>query len=425
MNILLLGSGGREHALAWKISQSPYLTNLFIAPGNPGTSRLGKNIPVSPNDFNSIREVVYNHQIDMVVVGPEDPLVNGIHDFFKSDPRLAVIPVIGPARDAAQLEGSKDYAKRFMKKYRVPTAEYRTFDLESIDDGITFLKNLRPPYVLKADGLAAGKGVIICPALDDAIREFRDMLQNSRFGRASKKVVVEEFLKGIEVSMFVLTDGLSYMILPEAKDYKKIGEGDRGPNTGGMGSVSPVPFANKIFLDKVESQIIRPTVDGLREEGIDYRGFIFFGLMNVGGDPFMIEYNCRMGDPEAESVLPRIKNDLVRLFTAVANQQLETETIETDPRYTATVMLVSKGYPDKYEKGKVIHNEEAVTGSLVFHSGTSIQPGSGQLITAGGRVMAVTSFGNTLKEALDQSYRNAEKISFEGRYFRRDIGFDL
>jgi len=425
MNILLLGSGGREHALAWKLSQSPNLKKLFIAPGNAGTSRLGTNIPVSPNDFKSIREVVISNRINMVVVGPEDPLVNGINDFFSSDTQLSSIPVIGPMRDAAQLEGSKDFAKHFMKKYGIPTAGYRTFDPDSIDNGISFLHKLHPPYVLKADGLAAGKGVIICLTLDEAIKEFRDMLLNSRFGKASQKVIVEEFLKGIEVSLFVLTDGLSYKILPEAKDYKKIGEGDTGPNTGGMGAVSPVPFVDKVFLNKVESQIIRPTVEGLRQEGIDYRGFIFFGLMNVGGNPFMIEYNCRMGDPEAESVLPRIKNDLVRLFIAVSQQQLESEIIEIDPRFTVTIMLASKGYPDQYKKGKEIHNEDTVSGSLVFHSGTSILPGSGQLITAGGRVMAITSFGNTLKEASDRSYGNAEKIGFEGKYFRRDIGFDL
>jgi len=425
MNILLLGSGGSEHALAWKLSQSPNLKNLYIAPGNAGTASLGKNIPVSLNDFKGIREIVCSNQVNMVVVGPEDPLVNGIYDFFMADPQLSEISLIGPVRNAAQLEGSKDFAKHFMKKYGIPTADFRTFDLESIDDGIEFLQQLHPPYVLKADGLAAGKGVIICSTLEEAIREFSDMLHNSKFGKASQKVVIEEFLTGIEVSMFILTDGLSYKLLPEAKDYKKIGEGDSGPNTGGMGSVSPVPFADKAFVDKAESRIIRPTMAGLREEKIDYRGFIFFGLMNVGGDPFMIEYNCRMGDPEAESILPRITSDLVGLFTAVAGRKLEAENLDIDPRFTATVMLVSKGYPDKYEKGKIIHYREAVTDSLVFHSGTSIQPGSGQLITAGGRVIAVTSFGNTLKEALDQSYHNAEKINFDGRYFRRDIGFDL
>jgi len=425
MNILLLGSGGREHALAWKLSQSPNLDSLFIAPGNAGTLRLGKNISVSPNDFPAIRDVVLNHQINMVVVGPEDPLVNGIHDFFRSDPKLMAIPVIGPARDAAQLEGSKDFAKHFMKKYGIPTAEYQTFTRESIEEGITFLKRLPPPYVLKADGLAGGKGVIISPTLDEAIHEFRNMLQHSKFGKASEKVVIEEFLTGTEISIFILTDGLSYKILPEAKDYKKVGEGDCGPNTGGMGSVSPVPFSNTAFKNKVESQIIKPTLKGLRDEGIGYKGFIFFGLMNVGGDPFMIEYNCRMGDPEAESTIPRIKNDLIKLFTAVGNQKLEAETIIIDPRFAATIMLVSKGYPDHYEKGKTIHNEERVTGSMVFHSGTAIHPESGQLITSGGRVLAITSFGNTLKEALNQSYQNAEKISFEGKYFRRDIGFDL
>ncbi len=425
MNILLLGSGGREHALAWKLSQSKNLDALFIAPGNAGTSRLGKNIPISPNDFPGIRTLVLEHNINMVIVGPEDPLVNGIHDFFRNDPDLMKVPVIGPLRAAAQLEGSKNFAKHFMKKYAIPTADYQTFDCGSVEDGIAFLKNLQPPYVLKADGLAAGKGVIICPTLDEAIREFCDMLRNSKFGKASQKVVIEEFLSGTEISVFIITDGISYKILPEAKDYKKIWEGDRGPNTGGMGSVSPVPFADNIFFDKVESRIIKPTIEGLRKEGIEYSGFIFFGLMNVGGDPYMIEYNCRMGDPEAESILPRIRNDLVDLLTAVGYRKLENESIDIDPRFTATVMMVSKGYPDHYEKGKIIHNEEMVTGSMVFHSGTAFHPENGQLITAGGRVLAITSFGNTLNEALNQSYQNAEMICFEGKYIRRDIGSDL
>jgi phosphoribosylamine--glycine ligase len=425
MNILLLGSGGREHAIAWKLTRSPVLGKLFIAPGNAGTMKLGKNIPVSPTNFPAIRQLVMDHNIDMVVVGPEDPLVRGIRDYFLADPLIRKIPVIGPGREASQLEGSKDFAKLFMKKYGIPTAEYRTFDLTSFQEGIAFLENLPPPYVLKADGLAAGKGVVICLHLAEAIREFTEMLQGSKFGEASRRVIIEEFLTGIELSAFVLTDGLTYKILPEAKDYKRIGEGDTGPNTGGMGSVSPVPFATGEFMKKVEERIIRPTMDGLLMEGIDYRGFIFFGLINRGGDPFVIEYNCRMGDPEAESVLPRLQNDLVSLFLAVANQTLEVENIKTDPQFTATVMLVSGGYPDQYEKGKVIRNEDLVTGSLVFHAGTSPGPAEGQTLTAGGRVIAVTSFGKTMKEALDQSYANAEKITFGGKYFRRDIGFDL
>jgi len=425
MNILLLGSGGREHALAWKLAQSPLLKKLLITPGNAGTSRLGTNFPVSPNDFQAIRQLVLDHSVDMVVVGPEDPLVNGIHDFFRADPLLTRIPVIGPEKRAAQLEGSKDFAKQFMTKYGIPTAAYQTFDKETLKDGLAYLQWLNPPFVLKADGLAAGKGVVICPSLKIATEEFTVMIRDSKFGQASQKVVIEEFLHGIELSAFVLTDGLTYKILPEAKDYKKIGEGDTGPNTGGMGSISPVPFADRRFMGKVESRVIIPTLEGLKAEGIEYRGFIFFGLMNSGGDPYVIEYNCRMGDPEAESVLPRIGNDLIGLFRAVARQTLSSETIRVDPRSTATIMLVSKGYPESYEKGKVISGEESIADSFVFHSGTAIQKETGRVVSSGGRVMALTSFGNNMKDALDQSLRNAEKITFEGKYYRRDIGFDL
>ncbi|MEI6456292.1 MAG: phosphoribosylamine--glycine ligase, partial [bacterium] len=408
MNILLLGSGGREHAIAWKLSRSPMLGNLFIAPGNAGTMKLGKNIPVSPNDFPAIRQLVLENKIDMVVVGPEDPLVRGIRDYFLADPLICSIPVIGPGKEASQLEGSKDFAKQFMKKYGIPTAEYRTFDLSTFHEGITFLEQLPPPYVLKADGLAAGKGVVICHHLVEAINEFTEMLQGSKFGEASSRVVVEEFLTGIELSAFVLTDGMTYKILPEAKDYKKIGEGDTGPNTGGMGSVSPVPFATGDFMQKVEERIIRPTMDGLIREGIDYRGFIFFGLMNRGGDPFVIEYNCRMGDPEAESVLPRLQNDLITLFQAVAGQTLETQKIDTDPRFTATVMLVSGGYPGHYEKGKVILNEDLVNGSLSLRSTNTVTitvlPLPVPVITGPTSLCAGAGYANYLTEAGNSGY---------------------
>lgn len=425
MNILLLGSGGREHALAWKLSQSSLLTKLFIAPGNAGTSRMGSNLDISPLDFQAIRQAVIKHHIDMLIVGPEDPLVNGITDFFKADPELYSIPVIGPGREGAKLEGSKDFAKQFMLKYKIPTAAYRTFDIETLDDGIKFLKTLHAPYVLKADGLAAGKGVIICQSLEEAQSELSSILREARFGDASSKVIIEEFLQGIEVSMFVLTDGISYKILPEAKDYKRIGEGDTGPNTGGMGSVSPVSFVDGIFRDKVEDKIIRPTLYGLKSEGIPYQGFIFFGLMNVAGEPYVIEYNCRLGDPETESILPRIKNDLAALFLSAANGRLEDETISTDPRYVASVMLVSKGYPGTYEKGYPISGEELAGESLIFHAGTVSHENSDIPVTNGGRVMSVTSYGNTMQEAIERSVRNAEIINFEGKTFRNDIGFDL
>ena len=425
MNILLLGSGGREHALAWKLVQSPLLANLYIAPGNAGTAREGINLPVSVNDFGAIKAAVLNHHVNMVVVGPEDPLVNGIHDFFLADPEIRHIPVIGPVKQAAMLEGSKDFAKQFMIRHGIPTARYQTFNRSTTNQGLLFLNSLSAPYVLKADGLAAGKGVIICKTLDDATREFTGMLNDSRFGAASEKVVIEEFLSGIELSVFVLTDGKNYKVLPEAKDYKKIGEGDTGPNTGGMGSVSPVAFADAMFMDKVEQQVIRPTMKGLNAEGIDYRGFIFFGLIKVGEDPYVIEYNCRLGDPETESVIPRLQNDLVKLFKSVAAQSLDTETISVDPQFTTTVMLVSKSYPDAYEKGKSITGEETVKDSLIFHAGTKLNPGSQESVSNGGRVIAVTSYGKTMKEALAKSYQNAARIQFEGKHYRTDIGFDL
>ncbi|MEI8006596.1 MAG: phosphoribosylamine--glycine ligase [Bacteroidota bacterium] len=423
MQILLLGSGGREHVLAWKITQSPLLKKLFIAPGNAGTSACGENVPLNVNDFDGIRKFVLDKGINMLVVGPEDPLVKGIHDFFLADPLLNKIPVIGPLANAAALEGSKDFAKQFMIRHGIPTAAYKTFDATNLEEGYAFIRSLQPPYVLKADGLAAGKGVVICPDESSALNEFTAMVRDSKFGHASEKVVVEEFLSGIECSAFVITDGSSYLVLPEAKDYKKIGEGDSGPNTGGMGSVSPVPFADREFLRKVEDRVIRPTVTGLIKDSLDYSGFIFFGLMKVKGGPYVIEYNCRLGDPETESIVPRIKNDLVELFTAVAERKLGGKQIITDPRTCATVMLVSKGYPESYEKGKSISGEDKVDGSMVFHAGTSRK--EGEVLTNGGRVIAVTSLGASMEEALTTSYRNVEKIQFEGKYFRRDIGFDL
>ena len=425
MNILLLGSGGREHALAWKLVQSPLLTKLFISPGNAGTAKIGVNLPISVNDFEGIKLAVLTHCIDIVVAGPEDPLVNGLHDFFLADEDLRKIPVIGPVKQAAMLEGSKDFAKQFMNRHGIPTARHQTFELASIGQGVDFLRTLKPPYVLKADGLAAGKGVVICKTLEEAVAELSVLLQGSKFGEASNKVVIEEFLTGVELSVFILTDGKSYKLLPEAKDYKKIGEGDTGPNTGGMGSVSPVPFADSPFMDKIIRQVIEPTMNGLVAEGIEYKGFIFFGLIKVGDDPYMIEYNCRLGDPETESVIPRMRNDLVQLFLAVANQSLHAEEILVVPQATATVMLVSKGYPGEYEKGKEIVGEGDISDSLVFHAGTSINHQTGKNISNGGRVIAITSMGNSMKEALLKSYKNAEKISFDGKNFRHDIGFDL
>ncbi len=423
MNILLLGAGGREHALAWKLAQSPLLTNLYIAPGNAGTSAKGTNLKMAVNDFEAIRKACLDLAIRMVIVGPEDPLVEGIHDFFLNDPKLAEIPLIGPSRRAAMLEGSKDFAKRFLQKHNIPTAAYQTFTPETFADGIEFLKTMKPPYVLKADGLAAGKGVVICHTEEEAATELTAMLKDAKFGEASGKVVIEEFLSGIELSAFIITDGKSYQIFPEAKDYKKIGIGDTGPNTGGMGSVSPVPFAQGEFLQRVEEQVIRPTLEGLNAEGIEYKGFIFFGLMNVDGIPYVIEYNCRLGDPETESVLPRIKSDFVELCRAVADRTLDRMKIELDPRYAATIMLVSDGYPGAYEKGKEITGLDHVSESIIFHSGTKVD--GDRIVTNGGRVLAVTSFGESMQEALQKSYENAERIQFEGKYYRKDIGFDL
>jgi phosphoribosylamine--glycine ligase len=423
MNLLLLGSGGREHAFAWKLSQSKKLTKLFIAPGNAGTALCGTNVQMSATDFSAIRNFVLSHQINMVVVGPEDPLVKGVHDFFLADELLKNIPVIGPPKMGAQLEGSKDFSKQFMIRHGIPTAAYETFTKETLNEGYAFLEKLSPPFVLKADGLAAGKGVVIPQTLNEAKAELKSMLADAKFGAASSKVVIEEFLKGIELSVFVLTDGLSYKILPAAKDYKRIGDGDTGLNTGGMGAVSPVPFADENFIKRVEERVIIPTIEGLKKDGIPYTGFIFIGLMNDNGNPKVIEYNVRMGDPETEVVLPRIKSDLLETFIAVAEKKLSQFNFELDSRTATTVMMVAGGYPGDYEKGKLISGLENVKDAIAFHAGTKNE--NGNVVTNGGRIIAFTALGDSISEAIKKSYAAASEVKFEGCYFRKDIGQDL
>lgn len=422
MKVLLLGSGGREHALAWKINQSERLTKLYVAPGNAGTAEIAENVNIKVTDFEALATFVEHNAIDMLVVGPEDPLVEGIRDYFEADARFARLMIVGPGKAGAILEGSKDFAKEFMFRHHIPTAGYLTVTKDNLEKGFAFLETLKPPYVLKADGLAAGKGVLILDNLEEAKRELELML-GGKFGKAGNQVVIEEYLKGIELSVFALTDGRSYKILGSAKDYKRIGEGDMGLNTGGMGAVSPVPFANEEFNRKVEERVVRPTIEGLQKDGINYKGFVFFGLMNVGGDPYVIEYNVRMGDPETEVVMPRLKTDILSLFEAMAKGELEQAAFELDDRFCTTVMLVSQGYPGDYEKGKEITGVPDVKGSIVFHAGTKLA--DGKVVTNGGRVIAVSSFGKTMREALAQSYENVAKIHFDGMNFRRDIGFDL
>ena len=423
MNVLILGSGGREHAFAIKLLESDKINQLFVAPGNAGTDKIATNININPTDFEAVKKIVVENDIKMVVVGPEAPLVEGVHDFFLADKKLRNIPVIGPKKDGALLEGSKDFSKQFMQKHGVPTAKYQSFTSENLEEGFVFLETLEPPFVLKADGLAAGKGVLILNSLVEAKAELKEMVSNKKFGEASSTVVIEEFLKGIELSVFVLTDGKSYKILPSAKDYKRIGEGDAGLNTGGMGAISPVPFADQAFLDKVEELVVKPTINGLQKDGIDYRGFIFIGLMNDNGNPSVVEYNVRMGDPETEAVLPRIESDLFDLFDGVANQNLNEKSFSVTNKTATTVMLVSGGYPEAYEKNKEITGFDAVKDSIVFHAGTTLK--DNKVVTNGGRVMAVTSFGNTIEEALEKSYKSIDKIHFDKMNYRKDIGFDL
>ncbi|MBW4358935.1 phosphoribosylamine--glycine ligase [Flavobacterium taihuense] len=423
MNILLLGSGGREHAFAWKMIQSPLCDTLFVAPGNAGTAQIAKNIDISATDFDAIKTLVIKENIEMVVVGPEDPLVKGIYDFFLNDKELKDIPVIGPSKIGATLEGSKEFAKEFLMKHNIPTAAYDSFTAETVEKGCQFLETLQPPYVLKADGLAAGKGVLIIQDLAEAQSELRNMLVHQKFGAASSKVVIEEFLDGIELSCFVLTDGKSYKILPTAKDYKRIGEGDTGLNTGGMGAVSPVPYVDAVLMEKIENRIVKPTIEGFQKDGIPYKGFVFIGLINVNNEPIVIEYNVRMGDPETEVVVPRLKSDLVELFLAVANEKLDEFNLEIDERSATTVMIVSGGYPEDFEKGKIITGLENVTDSIVFHAGTKLD--NGNVVSNGGRVMAITSYGDNFQEALDKSYKNVNQLHFDKMNFRKDIGFDL
>ena len=423
MNILIIGSGGREHTFAYKLAESSLCDQLFVAPGNAGTAAIATNVNLGVTDFDKIKELVVAKDIEMVVVGPEVPLVEGITDYFKADPSLQHVKVIGPSKNGAQLEGSKEYAKEFMERYNIPTAAYKSFTSGTLKDGHAFLDTLQPPYVLKADGLAAGKGVLILESLEEAKSELTEMLTNQKFGEASTKVVIEEFLDGIELSVFVLTDGKNYITLPTAKDYKRIGEGDTGLNTGGMGAISPVPFADEALMEKIENSVVKPTIEGLAKENIDYKGFVFIGLIKVGNEPKVIEYNVRMGDPETEAVLPRVKNDLVELFNNVANQTLNKVSLDLDPRTAVTVMTVAGGYPETYNKGDEITGIETVEDSIVFQAGTTVK--NDKIVTNGGRVIAVTSFGNNFKEALKTSYKSVEKINFKGKYYRKDLGFDL